>query len=155
MTGGLGHTAFLSDIPLDVARARFEHALDAADVRNDAVERVSLDDALDRVTAKPVFARLSSPHYHACAMDGIAVRAATTVGATETAALTLALDVDAFVVDTGDPLPPGTDAVIMIEDVEPRDGGVVAIRAPVAPWEHVRPIGEDIVATEAVVPSRR
>ena len=155
MTQALGHAAFLSDIPLDDARAVFRQALDAADVRNDAVERVSVDDALDRVTARSVFARLSSPHYHACAMDGIAVRADRTVGASETAALLLKLDVDAFVVDTGDPLPPGTDAVIMIEDVEPRDAGSVAIRAPVAPWQHVRPIGEDIVATEAVVPTRR
>jgi putative molybdopterin biosynthesis protein len=151
----LGHAAFLRDIPLDVARARFHEALDAAGVRNDATERVSLDDALDRVTAAPVFARLSSPHYHACAMDGVAVRAARTVGASETAALSLTLDVDAFVVDTGDPLPPGTDAVIMVEDLEPRAAAIVAIRAPVAPWEHVRPIGEDIVATEAVVPNRR
>ena len=155
MSAGLGHAAFLRDVPLEEARARFFGALDAADVRNDESERVALDDALDRVTAKTVFARLSSPHYHACAMDGIAVRAAATAGATETAPVDITLDAGAFVVDTGDPLPPGTDAVIMIEDVEVREGGVVLVRAPVAPWQHVRPIGEDIVATEAVAPSRR
>ncbi len=150
-----GAAPFLTDLPLEDAHARFETALDAAGVANAAVEVVSLDDALDRVTAQPVFARLSSPHYHACAMDGIAVAGAATRGATETAPRVLRLDADAFVVDTGDPLPPGTDAVIMVEDLEPLEGGWVAIRAPVAPWTHVRPIGEDIVATEAIVPKRR
>lgn len=155
MSHAYGHAPFLSDIPLETAQARFLAALDAANVQNTAVETVRLDAALDRVTARPVFARLSSPHYHACAMDGIAVAAATTTGATETRPVELRLDADAFVVDTGDPLPPGTDAVIMVEDLEPRAAGRVAVRAPVAPWTHVRPIGEDIVATEAVVPKRR
>ena len=150
-----GHAAFLSDIPLEEAQARWHAALDAGGVHNADVERIALDDALERVTAEPVFARLSSPHYHACAMDGIAVAAAATRGATETAPVVLRLDRDAFVVDTGDPLPPLTDAVIMVEDLEPRGEGRVAIRAPVAPWTHVRPIGEDIVATEAIVPKRR
>ena len=72
-------SVFLHDVPLELARARFDDALRAANVGFDALgtgcatERLALDDALDRVTARPVFARLSSPHYHACAMDGIAV----------------------------------------------------------------------------------
>ncbi len=155
MSAPFGAARFLTDIPLKAARARFDAALDAARVGNDAVERIALEEALDRVTAQPVFARLSSPHYHACAMDGIAVAAATTRGASETAPVLLRLDADAFVVDTGDPLPARTDAVIMVEDLEPQSDGRVAIRQPVAPWTHVRPIGEDIVATEAIVPKRR
>jgi putative molybdopterin biosynthesis protein len=147
-------TVFLHDVPLETARARFDAALDAAAVCNDATETLALDDALDRVTARPVIARLSSPHYHACAMDGIAVVAARTVGARETAPLELAPG-EAVVVDTGDPLPDGFDAVIPIEEVEPRAGGRVAIRAAVAPFEHVRAIGEDIVASEVVVPALR
>ena len=146
---------FLADVALDTARARFLDALDAASVRNEATEHVALANALDRVTAKPAFARLSSPHYHACAMDGIAVRAAATAGARETAPRELRLGVDAVEVDTGDPLPAWADAVIMIEEVERRSGGIVAVRAPVAPYAHVRPIGEDVVATEAVIPERR
>jgi len=146
---------FLHDIPLADAQERFAQALDAANVRNDRTEIVDLESALDRVTAQPVFARLSSPHYHACAMDGIAVAAARTAAARETAPLELTLGIDAFLVDTGDPLPPGTDAVIMIEQVETRERGRVAIRAAAAPFEHVRPIGEDVVATEAVVARRR
>ena len=147
-------TVFLHDVPLPAARARFDAALLAAGVRNDAVETLVLGDALDRVTARPVIARLSSPHYHACAMDGIAVVAARTVGARETAPLELSAD-DAPAVDTGDPLPAGFDAVIPIEQVEPRADGRLAIRAAVAPFEHVRAIGEDVVASDVVVPARR
>jgi molybdopterin molybdotransferase/putative molybdopterin biosynthesis protein len=153
---------FLHDVPLETARARFDDALRAAGTfgelgagGDDASETLALGDALDRVTARPVIARLSSPHYHACAMDGIAVVAARTTGARETAPLELALGTDAHVVDTGDPLPDGFDAVIAIEQVEPRDGERVAIRAAVAPFNHVRAIGEDVVASEVVVPARR
>ncbi|HEY0396376.1 MAG TPA: molybdopterin biosynthesis protein [Candidatus Elarobacter sp.] len=157
---------FLHDVPLDVARARFEAALSAAGVGSGApsagsgapgvisTETLALDDALGRVTAAPVIARLSSPHYDACAMDGIAVVAARTAGARETAPRELAAD-EAVVVDTGDPLPDGFDAVIPVELVEPRGGGRVAIRASVPPFEHVRAVGEDIVASEVVVPALR
>jgi len=148
-------SVFLDDIPLSDAIARFEAALDAAGVRNDREETLALSDALERVTARPVFARLSSPHYAACAMDGIAVPSERTAGARETAPLELELGRDAFTVDTGDPLPAGCDAVVMIEHVERRSGGRVAIRAAVAPYQHVRPIGEDVVATAAVVAKRR
>ncbi len=145
---------FLHDVPLATAQARFAAALDAAGVRDDATEALALADALGRVSARPVIARLSSPHYHACAMDGIAVLAARTAGARETAPLELGPE-DVVVVDTGDPLPAGCDAVIRIEDVEPRPGGRVAIRAAAAPFAHVRAIGEDVVASEVVVPALR
>ncbi len=145
---------FLHDVPLEAARARFDAALEAAGVTIGATQTLELDDALDRVTARPVIARVSSPHYHACAMDGIAVASARTVAARETAPLELDAG-EAIVVDTGDPLPDGCDAVIPIEEVEPRANGRVAIRAAVAPFEHVRAIGEDIVASEVVVPALR
>jgi molybdopterin molybdotransferase/putative molybdopterin biosynthesis protein len=148
-------TVFLHDVPLERARERFDEALDAARVRNSAGETLALDDALDRVTAVPVIARLSSPHYHACAMDGIAVAAARTAGALETAPVELVLGTDAVVVDTGDPLPDGFDAVIPIEQVEPRAHERVAVRAAAAPFQHVRAIGEDVVASEVVVPALR
>ena len=149
-----GRRIFLVDRPLDEVLERVNAAYDAADVRNDGVEAVPLESALDRVSARPVFARLSSPHYHACAMDGVAVAAASTRLARDTAPVELRLGSDAIVVDTGDPLPAEMDAVIMIEDVEVR-GEFAAIRTAVAPWTNVRPIGEDIVATEAVVAARR
>jgi molybdopterin molybdotransferase/putative molybdopterin biosynthesis protein len=147
-------TVFLHDVPLETARARFDAALAASGERVLAVETLALGDALDRVTARPVIARVSSPHYHACAMDGIAVVAARTAAARETAPLELSAE-DAPVVDTGDPLPSGFDAVVPIEQVEPRENGRVAIRAAVAPFEHVRAIGEDVVASEVVVPAMR
>jgi putative molybdopterin biosynthesis protein len=145
---------FLHDIPLETAAARFQNALASAGVPVAEAETLPLDAALDRVAARPVTARLSSPHYHACAMDGIAVVAARTGGARQTAPLELEA-ADAVVVDTGDPLPAGFDAVIPIELVEPREGGRYAIRAAVAPFEHVRAIGEDVVASEVVVPALR
>ncbi len=159
-------SVYLHDIPLPEAQARLEAALQAAGL--DGVlgeEEVPLDEnALGRVLAAPVWARISSPHYHAAAMDGFAVRAADTVGAMPTAPVVLALGAAAAYVDTGDPLPAWADAVIPIEQVEPldADGQVAAdprrpqairIRAAVTPWQHVRPMGEDIVATELVLPA--
>ena len=86
-------------------------------------ESVALEDAAGRITAEPVWALISSPHYHAAAMDGYAVRAEETRGATETHPVHLAVGQQAFYVDTGDPLPPGTNAVIMVEDVQVRESG--------------------------------
>jgi putative molybdopterin biosynthesis protein len=74
-------TIYLEDVAVEVARARFDEALAQAGLRNDRRETLVLDDALGRVTAAPAFARLSSPHYHACAMDGVAVNAKRTRGA--------------------------------------------------------------------------
>ncbi len=157
---------YLHDIPLPEAKARLEAALREADLwRVLGTETIPLDeDALGRVLARPVWARLSSPHYHAAAMDGFAVRAEETRGATLTAPLTLTVGPQARYVDTGDPLPEGFDAVIMIEQVEPlgEDGALaddprrpaaIRIRQAVTPWQHVRPLGEDIVATQLVLPA--
>ena len=144
---------YLEDLALDAAWSRFEAALErAGGVRPLPAERVPLAQALGRITAAPVWANLSSPHYHAAAMDGIAVRAAETAGATETTPLRLKVGRQAVWVDTGDPLPPGTDAVIMAEHVQTIAPDEVEILAAIAPWQHVRPLGEDIVATELVLP---
>ena len=95
---------FLSDIPLDEARRRFYDALEQADSLSPMPgETVSLDQALGRITASPIWAARSSPHYDAAAMDGIAVRAADTNGATETSPVNLAVGSQIVWVDTGDP----------------------------------------------------
>jgi putative molybdopterin biosynthesis protein len=147
-------SVYLEDIPLDGARARLEMALrEAGRWQPLAGVSVPLHDALGRVTAEPVFARLSSPHYHAAAMDGYAVRAEQTINATETRPLLLTIGEQVLPVNTGDPLPPETNAVIMVEDVQQPDDDQIQIRAPVAPWQHVRAMGEDIVATEMVLPA--
>jgi putative molybdopterin biosynthesis protein len=144
---------YLEDIPLEEALARFWAALSRVDALTPlASEQVDIDDALGRVTAEPVFAKRSVPHYHASAMDGIAVRAEDTVGASETAPVQLSVGAQAIWVDTGDPLPPDTNAVIMAEHVQDLGEGRLEILAAVAPWQHVRSMGEDLVATELVLP---
>ncbi|MBN1679074.1 MAG: molybdopterin biosynthesis protein [Anaerolineae bacterium] len=145
---------YLEDIPMDEAQARLQAALDAAGTAAPLPgERVSLDDALGRVTAEPVWAKISSPHYHAAAMDGYAVWAAFTLGATETRPLRLAVPDQAYPLNTGAPLPENANAVIMIEHTQPVGTDQIDIRASVAPWQHVRTMGEDMVATELVLPA--
>ena len=148
-----GRRYYLSDIPLEDALGRYLGALgDAGALAHTAAEVVALSQARGRVTAEPVWARISSPHYDSAAMDGIAVRAADTVGATETSPLRLAVGEQAAWVDTGDPMPERYDAVIMVEVVHEVDAGTLEIQSPAAPYQHVRPLGEDIVATELVLP---
>jgi putative molybdopterin biosynthesis protein len=144
---------YLEDIPVDEARRLLETALREAG-RWDALpgESVPLKTALGRITAEPVWAKLSAPHYHAAAMDGYAVRAEDTLNATETRPLMLNVSEQAHPVNTGDPLPADTNAVIMIEDVQQRNDDQIEIRAPIAPWHYVRMMGEDMVATELVLP---
>lgn len=147
---------YLEDIALEEAYDRFWSALENAGALAPLdAEEIEIDRALGRVTAEPVFARNSVPHYHAAAMDGIAVRAEETLGASETAPLHLRVGAQAVWVDTGDPLPPDTNAVIMAEQVQDLGDGRLEILASVAPWQHVRPMGEDVVATELVLPENR
>jgi putative molybdopterin biosynthesis protein len=144
---------YLEDIPLEEAYSRFWNALKSVDaLKPTEAEEVSIEAALGRVTAEPVFAKISVPHYHAAAMDGIAVRAEETVGASETSPLQLRVGAQATWVDTGDPLPADTNAVIMAEQVQDVGDGTLEILASVAPWQHVRSMGEDLVATELVLP---
>ncbi len=144
---------YLVDMPLEEASARFFGSLQRAGALNPMPgEPVALDQALGRVTAAPVWAKTSSPHYHAAAMDGIAVRARDTLRATETSPVRLRVEEQAVWVDTGDPVPDGFDAVIMLEHTHHLEDGRIEIMSSVAPWQHVRPMGEDIVATELVLP---
>jgi putative molybdopterin biosynthesis protein len=129
------------------------------------VDEVPLDEnAVGRVLADTVWAKISSPHYHAAAMDGFAVRSRDTNGATQTSPLQLNSGVQTQYVDTGDPLPEWADSVIMIENVEPLDDDdtpavdprspdVIRIRGAIPPWMHVRPMGEDMIATQLVLPA--
>jgi len=112
-------------------------------------ERIPVANAAGRVTASPIFARFSVPGAHLAAMDGIAVLAEETFGANEQRPVTLR---GAVRVNTGNLLPHGSDSVIMIEDVR-IDGDRFTIRRPAAPWQHVRPVGEDIGETEMILPS--
>ena len=117
-----------------------------------ASEDLAVPNAVGRVLAEPVYARLSSPNFHLAAMDGLAVKAEITFGASAAAPKTLLVGQDAFYVNTGHVLPDDTDAVIMVEDVNALDEERVEIEAPVFPWQNVRRVGEDIVATELLFP---
>jgi putative molybdopterin biosynthesis protein len=157
---------YLHDIPLVQAQERLRSALEQAGLwQLLAKEEIPLDEqALGRVLAAPVWARLSSPHYHASAMDGFALRAASTNGALPSRPVRLAVGEETVYVDTGDPLPDWANAVVPVENVEPvdEDGHPAAdprrplfirLRDALPPWSHVRPMGEDIVATELVLPA--
>jgi putative molybdopterin biosynthesis protein len=115
-------------------------------------ETIPVDETLGRITAEPVFARLSSPFYNASAMDGIGVHFKDTIGASETSPVRLTQHEQFEWVNTGNVLPDKFNAVIMVEDVQPIDDNTVEIIAPVTPWKHVRTIGEDIVTTELILP---
>ena len=119
-----------------------------------AEERIDVRSGLGRVTSRPVTALRSVPHYHGAAMDGYAVRASDTYGASDTTPVRLTVGENAHAVDTGDPLPEGSDAVIMIENVESVSGSRIEIRAAAFPWQHMRKVGEDIVAGELLLPQQ-
>jgi putative molybdopterin biosynthesis protein len=115
-------------------------------------EVIATSEAAGRVTAEALFARISSPPFHSSAMDGVAVMASETYGATEARPVEISLGVNAELIDTGDPLPAGSDAVIMVEDLNETGPGVFETTKPASPWQNVRPIGEDVVKTELVLP---
>lgn len=151
---------YLKKKPLAEALSIFLHAV----APPQRAETIPVENALHRTTAQPIFAALSAPHYHGSAMDGIAVRAEDTFGASEFSAVTL-MAVDSQVgapqtngnapfqyVDTGNPLPTWANAVIMIERVFKKNNQEVEIRDAATPWQHVRLVGEDIVATEPLLP---
>ena len=117
-----------------------------------STEHVPVPEAAGRVLAEAVPAALCSPNFHSAAMDGIAVKSETTFGAHESHPKELIIGKDAFYVNTGNVLPEQTDAVIMIEHVQVLGEDRVQIEAAAVPWQHVRKMGEDIVATELLFP---
>lgn len=141
---------YLTNVPLDQARA--EHRARLLELGFKArTETIPVSKAWGRVCAEAVYARINAPHYAASAMDGVALLAKDSFGATETTPIELGPD-RYQVVDTGDPLPPGCDAVIMVEDIVKLEDGLIRLHAAAAPWQHVRQIGEDICAGEMILP---
>lgn len=116
------------------------------------LETVPAFEAAGRITARPVYARYSSPTFHSAAMDGVALRAKDTFQAREGEPVALKLHQDFIWVNTGDPMPEGLDAVAMIEHVQQLDQETIHLEQAIFPWQHVRRIGEDIVATELILP---
>jgi len=136
--------------PLHEAREAFLERIPVGGFRGP--EEIPAVEACGRVTAAPVFARLSCPRNHLAAMDGYAVRAEDTFGAHPDHPVRLQVGRDAHPVNTGFPLPRGTNSVVMIEDVLELDPQTIQLESPVYPWENVRRVGEDVVATELLFP---
>ncbi|HOJ00155.1 MAG TPA: molybdopterin biosynthesis protein [Anaerolineaceae bacterium] len=141
---------YLTNTPLDEAVEQYlkillEHGL------HYKTEVILTQDALGRVSANAVYAKISAPHFNACGMDGIALDSRKTFGATETTPVRLR-ESDFVWVDTGDPLPAGCDAVVMVEDVV-EEGEFYVLYAAAVPWQNIRQIGEDISAGDMIIPS--
>lgn len=157
-------SVYLSDIPFEQAWQRWIQAIADAGINGVlGTEFIPLDEnAVGRTLAEPVWAKISSPHYHSAAMDGFAVQSSETVTALPSNPVRLNVKTQAIYVDTGDPLPESTNAVVPIEQVGSFDDSgtpasnirnpkYIEIRAAVAPWSFVRLLGEDIVATQLVL----
>ena len=140
---------YLSMKPLQEAKELFFSRF-GRDKRTD-METISIEDALGRIIVEPVFAKRSCPSFHSAAMDGIAVRAEETYGTTEKYPRTLKVGRDAVWINTGQPLPESFNAVIMVEKIHQLDKNHLEIRSSAYPWQHVRKVGEDIVATQLLL----
>jgi len=144
---------YLTNIQLEQAREDYLITLTQNGMKPQE-EIIPVTEAAKRVTAKAVYANICAPHYNACAMDGIALDARLTFGASETTPVILKPEQFIYI-DTGDPLPNNCDAVIMIEDVIDNEEGTIKLYEAAAPWQHIRQIGEDICAGEMILPSYR
>jgi molybdopterin molybdotransferase len=129
-------------------------------------ETVPTADALGRVLAETLVSPASLPSFARSTMDGYAVRASDTFGATESlpAYLTVTGEVpmgraaegtvdlgQAFLIHTGGMLPAGADAVVMLEQTQRLDTADIEVLRPVAPGENVVQVGEDVHAGEALL----
>jgi putative molybdopterin biosynthesis protein len=149
---------YLEKTPLNEALQILISQINVEDILGEEI--VTTIYASERVTSRALFANISSPHYHSSAMDGVAVDVKDTLGATEATPRVLTAgsgpEHQALYINTGAPLPEDKNAVIMIEDVHELDDGRIEIISAALPYQHVRAVGEDIVATEPVIgPGRR
>ncbi len=143
---------YLSNKPLAEAKKLWWEALEQHNfLSKSPTEIIAVDDALGRITAEPIFARRSSPSYNAAAMDGIAIHFNDLTGASEASPIRLQSN-NFKPVNTGNAIPEQYNAVVMIEDVHYLSDDEVELHSPATPWQHVRTIGEDIVATELILP---
>jgi putative molybdopterin biosynthesis protein len=147
----LGQEVFLSNMDLNEAIKLYYNKLFPLKVET---EDIITWDAAGRVSYSPIFAKISSPFYNSSAMDGIATTSSKTYGASDRSHFELQEGIDYLVVDTGDPIPKEYDCVIMVEDLINVEKGKVAIYKSAAPWQNIRPIGEDIVETQLIIPSK-
>jgi putative molybdopterin biosynthesis protein len=148
----MSRNLYLKVVTLDQAKQQYQQVIQQLPLLLQT-ETVKVTDALDRITAQAVFAKVSSPLYDCAAMDGIMTNSHLTSTASETSPVILTKIQDYQEVDTGDPLLSPFNTVIMAEDLIVLDDNRVKIIAAATPYQHVRPIGEDIVAQEMILPS--
>lgn len=141
---------YLSNLELDDAVNLFFSRIES--IGNEK-EYVDTWNSSGRVAAEPVYSRISSPHYNSSAMDGIAALSAKTFGASDRNHIELEEGRDYIVVDTGDPIPKEFDCVIMVEDLIRVNENRVKIYKSASPWQNIRPLGEDIVENQLIIPS--
>ncbi|SCY03726.1 molybdopterin biosynthesis protein [Alkaliphilus peptidifermentans] len=141
---------YLTNIPLKEAQETYFSRVDILNL-NSETEVVPVRESLDKVSVSPIFARKSSPNYNAAAMDGVAVVAAETYGATEINPLRLKRNSGFEFINTGGHIKEPYDAVIMIEDIVEIDKDWIEIYESANLWQHIRPIGEDIVEGELII----
>ncbi len=131
------------------------------------VEKVPLSDSLGRIVAQDIPATCSLPHFRKSTVDGLAVRAADTFGASESmpalvqghgevrmgeAPMELLEQGKGIVMPTGGMLPEGANAVVMVEHLEHFGDGLYGITKAVAPGENVIDLGEDLIKGEVILP---
>jgi len=139
----MAQKVYLSNYELEEALDIFFSKLRSLKLQSDTV---TTWEAAGRVTAEAVFAKISSPHYNSSAMDGISTLSTKTHGASEKKHVLLEEGKDYIVVDTGDPMPPEHDCVIMVEDLIRVEENKVKIYKSASSYQNIRTIGEDIVA---------
>lgn len=154
---------FLSLVPPAEAWRRLEEHLDRGPHE---VETVGLLEACGRVLAEDVTSPGDLPGFPRSTVDGFAVRARDTFGATDSlpALLTVAGEVrmgeavgfalgpgKCARIATGAMLPQGADAVIMVETTEDMGGGLIAVAKPVAPGENVVGAAEDVAKGDVLL----
>jgi molybdopterin molybdotransferase len=123
-----------------------------------------------RVLAEDLFSAVDLPHFHRAAMDGYAVKAKDTFGASQSLPAYLKLagvvemgkeatqpvnNGEAIRISTGGMMPPVANSVVMVEYTDETEGGLVEIHRPVSPWQNVIQIGDDIKKGDPVFPRGR
>lgn len=159
MAKTLNRNVYLSNTDIEEALPSYLGEL-AQSIHQVKKEMLDIRQANGRITAAPIFARLSSPNHNAAAMDGIMVISEKTYTANEASPVVLTRGMDFEYINTGHLIVAPFDSVIMIEDLVPasdetgEDGQANQVRIMVqaSPWQHIRPIGEDVVSGEMILP---
>lgn len=146
----MGQKVYLSNYEFNEALDKYLDEISSVFLNK---EVINTEESLGRVTAGAVYSKMSSPFYNCSAMDGIALHSSKTIGASEKRPILLEEEKDYLVVDTGDPVPREYDCVIMVEDIVKIKHNKIQIYKSATPWQNIRPLGEDIVENQLIIPS--